>query len=157
MRAAQHTNVYEPTEANNERAVAITVTRPDLTPTELAAPASAGADQQIEVSWTVANQGAGQAQPDWYDRLYFSTDDVWDNQDTQLNSFQWNYAVAAGASYTQTETVRLPEVPAGNYYLILRADYNDSLYESDEANNDQAVAISLTTSDLTPTALAVPA
>lgn len=60
---------------------------PDLIPTALTAPASAVSDHQIEVSWTVENQGAGEAKGPWYDRIYFSTDGVWDGQDTILSSF----------------------------------------------------------------------
>jgi len=157
LRADSDNRLYESNEANNERAVAITVTTPDLTPTVLTAPASGVAEQQIEVSWTVENQGTGEARPYWHDRLYFSTNDVWDDQDTQLGYFQWNHTLAAGASYTETQTVRLPEVPAGSYYLILRTDHYDYLYEANEANNDRAVAITPTTPDLTPTVLTAPA
>lgn len=149
---------YQPEsdETNNDRAVAITLSTPDLTPTALTAPANAATQEQIEVSWTVENQGTGGAVPGWYDTFYLSTDDVLDDHDTQLNYFSWNEVVEPGATYTQTQRVALPGVPAGTYYLILRADGWNYRYESNDANNDLAVAITLTTPDLTPTALTAP-
>lgn len=104
------------------------------------------------------NQGSGEAQSGWSDNLYFSTDDVWDDQDTPIGwGFWWYEAVAPGGSYSQTHTVNLPQVPAGSYYLILRVDDSGNVYESNEANNEWAVGIGLTTPDLVPTALTAPA
>ena len=103
------------------------------------------------ISWTVENQGTGEAQPGWYDHVYFSTDSVWDNQDTRIGQFHKNLTVASGARYSQMQGVTLPQVAAGDYYLILRANGNGDLHESDTENNDRAVPITLTTPDLTPT------
>ena len=44
-------------------------TVPDLVVTAITAPVSASTGQQIEVSWTVANQGNGTAQGYWFDSL----------------------------------------------------------------------------------------
>lgn len=90
------------------------------------------------------NQGDGEAQPVWYDLVYFSTDDVWDNQDTDLGVYAYRTeALAAGASYSETKNVTLPWVAAGDYYLIVRTDRGNSVYEANEANNDRAVAIAI--------------
>ncbi len=149
--------LFESNEANNVRATPITIATPDLTPTGLSAPASATTAQQVEVGWTVLNQGAGTAQPVWYDNLYLSTDAVWDTSDTNLVSAYRPFVLGSGTSYAVTTTVAIPNVPAGSYYLLARADSNNYLFESNEANNVRATPITITTPDLTPTGLSAPA
>ena len=157
LRTDSNESIYEADEANNVLAQAIALTTPDLIPVTLSAPASGGASSQVEVTWVVQNQGTGEATPAWYDSLYFSSDDIWDNQDMQLIAPQWSFPVGVGESYTQTLLISLPQVPAGTYYLVLRTDSNESIYEADEANNVLAQAIALTTPDLTPVTLSAPA
>src|SRR5262249_53514295 len=67
-------DVYEGDETNNQFAIPIRITVPDLVPMALIAPPSAGPQQSISVSWTVANLGTSAAQPSWADRLYLSAD-----------------------------------------------------------------------------------
>ena len=131
------------------------VTTPDLRPTALTAPVAITATRpqpRVQVSWVVQNQGTGEAQPTWCDGVYFSTDDVWDSQGRSLGVFCWSQAVAVGASYAQTQTVTLPTVATGSYYLILRTDYGGNLYESIEWNNEiqHAIAISVPQSTNSP-------
>jgi RHS repeat-associated protein len=157
IRADSSNYVYESNELNNDRAVPIRVGTPDLSPISLAAPATAATHQDIQISWRVRNQGTAPAQPYWYDRLYLSTDNVWDNQDVEIGSgFLWNGVVTDGTSYTQTVAATVPGIPAGNYFLILRGDGYNILYESNEANNDRAVAIHITNPDLTPISIMAP-
>jgi subtilase family serine protease len=139
-------NVYESNEANNVRPMPILIVIPDLTPTALVAASEAAPQQQVEMSWTVKNQGAGSALPSWSDNLYLSTDNVWDGQDTPLGYWTRNEALAAGASYTQTQRITLPNVQVGSFYLILRTDGGGNLYESNEANNEirQSIQIRIT-------------
>jgi subtilase family serine protease len=144
---------------NNVRESDETITAPDLTPTALSAPDAGVADHYVEVAWSVLNQGtspAGSPWSNWYDTLYLSIDESWDEQDTGLNSWWTNLDLAAGERYTQTQRVGLPQVVAGNYYLVLRVDSADYLYEGDETNNHRAVPITIQVPDLTPTSLIGP-
>jgi subtilase family serine protease len=128
--------VYEADETNNVlAAVPVDILTPDLIPVGLTAPASVVTEHQVEVSWTVENQGTGEAQASWYDVLYLSEDDVLDGEDRQLASVSRSQAVAPGESYSPTRTVTIPKVPAGTYYLIVRTDVYDYVYEADETNN----------------------
>ncbi len=52
--------------------------------------------------------------------------------------------MAAGGTYTLGQTVTVPNVPAGNYYLIVLADVYNYVYEESEANNQFAKAIAIT-------------
>ncbi|MCL4827375.1 MAG: DUF11 domain-containing protein [Caldilinea sp.] len=155
--------LYESNESNNDRAIAITVTQPDLTPTAFAGPASAVSGQEVTVAWEVKNQGDGRAEGGWYDVVYFSTDNVWDGQDQALSIVWRDSALDVNQTYTQSVAFNLPRVPAGSYYLVVRIDdpnycgQGGCLYESNESNNDRAIAITVTQPDLTPTAFAGPA
>jgi hypothetical protein len=108
---------------------------PDLTPAAPTAPPSVVTQHRVEVSWSVENQGNGEAQAAWYDQLYLSEDDVLDGGDRVLDTFYRSEAVASGGSYTPIRPVTIPTVPAGTYYLIVRTDLYDHLYEADETNN----------------------
>jgi uncharacterized repeat protein (TIGR01451 family) len=154
--------IYESNESNNDRAVAITVTQPDLTPTAFAAPVSAVSGLPVTVAWEVKNQGDGSASiiqyGGWYDVIYFSTDEVWDSEDQALSQSWRDAGLDVNQTYTQSVTFNLPRVPAGSYYLLVRIDDSQyycgqggCIYESNESNNDRAVAVTVTQPDLTPT------
>jgi hypothetical protein len=87
----------------------------------------------------VANQGGGDAQPSWYDRVYISADQTWDSGDRQITVVLHTQAVAPGTSYTTPATAIVPSsVAPGDYYVILWADRDGSTVESNEANNTLA-------------------
>ena len=66
--------------------------------------------------------------------------------------------LAAGAEYTQTQTVTIPDVGGGTFYLLFVADSYGYQGETDETNNVKAAAsISLSAPDLTVTAATAPA
>ena len=98
----------------------------------------------MTLSWTVKNQGNGSApNSSWFDRVYLSTDNVFDNGDTQVTAVVNPSALAPGASYTQNVQAFLPNVPPGNYFLILRVDADNNVFESDETNNTLVTAITI--------------
>jgi subtilase family serine protease len=134
------------------------LTAPNLVPTALTAPASATPNQNISISWTVANQGNGPAQPAWHDVLYLSTDAACcGSVVTVVKDAYHMTTLAAGASYTNFDTAaRVPQAPAGHYYLILVIDDTNAVSESNESDNQRAVPITITTPDLVPTAFTVP-
>ena len=149
--------VFEASEANNERAMPVAITTPDLVPIALAAPAAATTQQAITVSWTVKNQGTAATARTWTDNLYLAPTSSCCAGAILLGQWTWPTSVAAGGTYTQTKSVILPGVAAGGYQLILQADAGTVLHEMQEGNNQRAVAIAVTTPDLIPTALTAPA
>lgn len=109
---------------------------PDLIVTEISVLSSASTQQQVEVSWLVSNQGNGNIlQRSWYDDLYLSADDKLDDSDTRLGKYPGGEKLLAGGSCTISVTFRVPKVPAGSYYLIVIADCDNNIYETDESNN----------------------
>ncbi len=136
-----------------------TLPNADLTPTALTTTSTSidAGKQGVSVSWTIKNQGTSGAPQSWYDAVYLSDDDVWSNGDRQLGNFIHQSDLASNATYSTTQQVNIPAVPAGTYYLIVRTDAYTSRTETDEDNNTKALAVTIVTPDLVPTAFSGPA
>ncbi|MCA8831694.1 CARDB domain-containing protein [Hymenobacter pini] len=108
--------------------------RPDLVivpPFTIPATVTAGGTEWVSAD--IKNQGTNGAQFNCIG-YYFSKDAVWDATDTYLNS-TCQSLLFPGQSGTCSATVRIPQVPAGSYYLVLVADPLNAEQESDETNN----------------------
>ena len=69
-----------------------------------------------------------------------------------------NGGLAAGDSYSNTQSATIPTSMApGNYYLLVLIDGQGHVTETNEGNNYYAIPITITKSDLVPTALSGPA
>ncbi|MEI7900625.1 MAG: chitobiase/beta-hexosaminidase C-terminal domain-containing protein, partial [bacterium] len=119
-------------------------------------PASISFERAIAVTYSVTNSGKGVAMAwstaRWYDTFYLSSDAILDASDTLVGRFIGNEGMplAAGAGYTASQTLSLPEGAGGNYYLILRTDEREIVYEANEANNVLAVPITVPVLEGTP-------
>ncbi len=105
------------------------------------------------MTYAVTNQGIGGIySKDWLDRVYFSTNEVWDAADTLLSTVYKTGSLPSGGTYSQTNTVTLPNVSGGTYYLLLKVDDAQSSYvveESVETNNVLAIPVAVGLSSLT--------
>lgn len=152
LRIDPENRIFEDTaEDNNDHPVAvpITVRAPDLTPTSFTTPSSSvTAGGTISVSFTVENQGDGTARPAWIDQLWLSTDGTIDSPgDRFLKNIDRTAPLAPGASYDVVqETIAIPAAtPAGQYFLLLRANTTFQLFEAGRtANNDWPTPIPIT-------------
>ncbi|MEL6109225.1 MAG: CARDB domain-containing protein, partial [Planctomycetota bacterium] len=98
-----------------------------------------GDPAEITVDWTVTNEGIGRGfTDDWTDAIVLSTDDIAGNSDDRVvASFDHTGGLDAGQSYSRSETFRLPPETTGRFYLFVRSDFGDNVFENDlEANND---------------------
>lgn len=150
-------------ESNNIIAKAITLSAPDLTVTNLTAPAATKPNTEIEVSWTVQNIGTVTAPGNWYDYLYLSDDATLDSDDTYLDSEFINSQTPLGVngSYTVTQNVFIENASLGPKYLLLKTDgisYSNDQPETDESNNVRVLPINIIPVDvnLTFTASSAP-
>jgi len=89
------------------------------------------ASQTMTVTWTVTNDGEGNTPPGqtWNDYIWLVRDaDVrwYDPQDMKLATVPNLQSLEAGASYTNTATVTIPEGLIGNYYLFVFASQPDA-------------------------------
>lgn len=163
--------LVETNEDNNVATLPVTIggADPDLVPVSMDAPDTINSGLPINASWTVYNQGAGNAVPrnEWYgwgDNLYLSTDNQLDSSDMLVGNGYRNDSLPAGEGYTWAPIYSwpgyyYPTLAPGDYYLILKTDYNSYIYESDESNNTLVKPITITgpaQADLAVTALNAP-
>lgn len=116
---------------------------PDLQITDLDGPSSASTNTLISFSFAIRNSAQVQQSGDFKIRSYFSTD-------AQLSSNDINDGVivtgnlAAGQLINNVQGAsNVPDLPAGNYYLILKIDADNVVAESNENNNTQAMPITI--------------
>src|SRR5262249_3490353 len=112
-------------DSNNELAVPITVSAPDLVVTDFQAPSSGVPGQPFQVSWTVKNQGSVTAYGDWNDYVYISSNSQYYYYGSAILTQPTGdkTPLAPGESYTVTTNVTVPSYySGGRYYLFLYAD-----------------------------------
>jgi subtilase family serine protease len=127
--------VAESFESNNT-AASPTQVGADLVISALTVPAKGGG--AITVSDTTKNQGTIDV-PSSMVRFYLSTNLVLDSGDTPLPGSRAVPALAPGATDSGSTTLTIPaSTPAGTYYLIAKADADDTVPETQETNNTTA-------------------
>jgi subtilase family serine protease len=138
---------------------------PDLTVSDVTAPAVMEANKSYTVSWTVHNQGGAYADGQygyWYDRVVLSTDQTFGNGDDVYLAEIYSYDdIAAGGQQTRSASVNIGSNRVGNWYVLVKADHYNYVYErTNEGNNVGAssaqVQVIIPTEDLTPIALSAP-
>jgi subtilase family serine protease len=158
--ADDHNDQGETDETNNVYALPITLTAPDLAVASISAPGTVSLNQQIQVTWQVNNQSTTSAAfGHWNDAIYLSSDTALDSSDVRIGSRSApsQSPVAAGGSYTLTQSVTIPTSSAtGNRYLLVVADADHNQAESDETNNVYALAITVVAPDLVVTSISAP-
>lgn len=151
-------NVRERNETNNLLWKAVTVAPVELAVQEFVAPSSANSRATFPVSWRVANQGSGTLYPEWLDEVYLSTNSTLTASAISLGRFWQTNSLAAGTNYVMTSQLTLPEVNAGNYYVLFMTDaWRTNVLEANENDNFAAVPIAIASADLAAQSLLAPA
>jgi subtilase family serine protease len=136
----------ETDETNNVRAVPIQLSGPDLAVTNIVAPVEGLAGQQIEIAWTVTNQGNREATGTWTDILYLSSDQEI-GTDQFLGSFSFTGTIGAGESIVRRQLVTLPTDLSGDRWVTVQTNAGNQIAEASNGNNttldDRVIAISL--------------
>jgi subtilase family serine protease/subtilisin family serine protease len=144
----------ESNESNNSTSRQLLI-GPDLTMTSISLPSTGAAGGTITVSDTVKNLGAVDAAAS-RTRFYFSANSVLDAGDTLLADGRAVPVLAAGATSSGTTTVTIPAGTAvGSHYVIVKADGEGAVAESNETNNTSARSIQIGP-DLVVSVLTVP-
>ncbi|MFM7264892.1 MAG: CARDB domain-containing protein, partial [Cyanobium sp.] len=134
--------------SNNECVVSIDIdpNGPDLQPVSLQAPSQARVGSLLNLAWTVTNRGAAAANQQWLDQLYLSADTELDPSDVVVASYSRFAAppLAAGESYTYSQTISLPKGKfSGPGHLLLATNPWNQQPETDAANNRLVVPITI--------------
>lgn len=162
-------NQPENNETNNALYSAVFATSvpplPDLTVSNVAAPAVIEAGKNITVSWTVNNLGGAAATSPygyWHDGVVLSTDQVYGNGDDVLLSDSYYYAsIPAADSLNRSVTVNVPANRTGTWNVLVKTDVYNYVYERGNEGNNVGVGaaqvqVVVPTEDLTPIALTAP-
>ncbi len=114
----------------------------DLTVTSVNMPANISPRCTYPVSWTVANIGTATTEKaQWHDALYLSSTPTYSTStSTFLKHVEHNGVIGIDSSYTRTENITIPAILSGSYYLIVRTDYRDSIFEYLNENNNTGVS-----------------
>lgn len=113
----------------------------DLVVESVTAPAVATIGEPATFMWTTRNDGESSASGRWDDRVFLSADEEWDISDPVIATHrvpQTTLAQGETADF-QVEAVVPPVLP-GNYFVIVRADTRNQIPETDESNNANASA-----------------
>jgi subtilase family serine protease len=134
-------NVVAETYETNNTLVRAVQSGADLVVSGFTVPFAIGAGTTILITDTTKNQGSGPAGRSTT-RFYLSTNLALDAADTLLSSGRAVDALAAGMSSSGSTSVTIPaELTVGTYYVIAKADGDNSVVESAEANNTLVRAV----------------
>ncbi len=135
---------------------------PNLKVTTVDVPAHILAGQYFDLSYTVSNVGGGavpETQGKWTDLFYLSRDPNLDTtNDIFLGSLDHIGALAAGASYTNLQSLRLPQGLTGAYYILVATDLptqrtpRGTVYEGAKDNDNTSASPQPILIDLPPPA-----
>lgn len=133
---------------NNEStltASSTVINAPDLVVSNIGSPTSAIAGNTLSFKVTVKNQGNATATASTAG-VYLSQDGNLDSNDQLLGTVN-HTQISSNKTNTQTFTKTLDSaINAGNYYLLVKADNNSVVTESNENNNVSAKALAIAAS-----------
>ncbi len=114
----------------------------DLTVTNVSFPTAVSPRCTYPVSWTVTNAGAAATEMSrWYDALYLSTTPTYDPSTALfLKHVEHTGVIGLDSGYTANTTVMMPSTLSGPYYLIVRTDYEDVVFEYLNEDNNTGVS-----------------
>ena len=126
----------------------------DLTVIAVTQPLTAVGGQNIQVEWTTKNIGTVPASGAWHDGVYLSDDAIWSPDDLVLGTVLHSGSVPPNQSYLSSAEVRIPVTTPGNYFILVRANSDNALFEGvNVVNNtgpvDAAIEVSLNVPMLT--------
>ncbi len=138
-----YNQLNEKDNSNNRRARSIPISLtppPDLEVTSIIKPIQAYSGTTISVQWTITNNGTGgSVSSKWYDRVYLSTDSSTGGNAIHLGTKLHSGLLAKDSSYSASLSATIPVNYSGKYYVIVRTDLYDQVYEhASEGNNVRA-------------------
>jgi len=110
---------------------------PDLTVTEVNFPNKVFSGDEIDVSFTILNNGlAGTEYDTWHDDVYLSSSPIFDEATAiKLGTIPNNSQLGIGDSYTNTSTFLTDQSLEGLFYIFVLTDGLNVIQETNEMNN----------------------
>jgi hypothetical protein len=125
-------------EDNNTRVYEINVLPQhlsDLIVTKISNPAKIIAGDNMKINWTIQNIGPFSATGNMKDMIYLSKDTVWDNNDPLIAEIYRYIDLKPSESNADSVTFQLNSAGIGDYYIIVKTDNQNNIYETRDWNN----------------------
>jgi parallel beta-helix repeat protein len=107
----------------------------DLIVTQITQPDSAITGNQLTIGWTIKNSGPNKATGYLTDMVYFSKDTIWDISDPYFGEKAFKINLDVNKDTTLSITTELTSAAVGKYYVIVRADNKNNIFETNDYNN----------------------
>lgn len=119
----------------------------DLATTAVSGPATGQQGGNITVTWTVQSVGSVAATGAWRDAVYLSPSPIFTADAILLGTVNHSGDLPIGQSYNASGNFVLPGVTPGNYYILVRTNSQNEVFEAAQlANNTSASSQTISTS-----------
>jgi subtilase family serine protease len=114
---------------------------PDLAVESVEGPRQASSGEEVEVTWTVQNEGPGSTpsrSDSWNDAIYFSRSSTFDTSSVEiLEVVSRTGELASDERYTLTRSVQIPDGVEGEAHFFVDTDWNDDVFEHTFEDNNR--------------------
>jgi hypothetical protein len=153
--------VFEKNETNNliTRQISITLAPwADLQVSTVSAPAADTIGTSINIQYTVSNSGSGNiVNKKWTDAAYLSpSNNPAETNLVLLGTLSQDRTLNAAQTYTQSGSFIIPSIAAGQYYVLVKTDTENSVFENTQENNNTRFTAATTNIRLVVVAPPVP-
>ena len=116
---------------------------PNLVVNAFSAPSVGYSGQPVPATWSILNKGdTATSNGAWKEYVYLSTDDKIDNSDILLHTFIRTGDLKKDSSYfADSVLVFLPSGKTGNFYLLLKTDGANVMYEYNGEEDNVAATV----------------
>jgi subtilase family serine protease len=87
---------------------------------------------QVDVNWTMRNQGTGEFRGSFSDNISISID-TQIGSDRSVGNFTFDGTLMAGQSVSRTQRITLPSDMAGPTYIVVKTDASNQVFENNSA------------------------
>ncbi|MCR6637545.1 MAG: right-handed parallel beta-helix repeat-containing protein [Sporocytophaga sp.] len=134
------TNQEPESEGENNNMVAVKISQLLLPPSDLVvsavlAPDTISVGQVVTFEWILNNAGANRASGWVTDAGYFSKDTIWDSNDLLVFTSDVNLNLEKNGSLSRSVKAEVPGIDLADYYLIIRTDIKNTIFEDNDTNN----------------------
>ncbi len=113
------------------------VSHADIVPTLISAPATALSGSNVDLSWSVTNQGTSATINSWKDKVYISDNATFEaDRDRVFGEFEYTESLMVGETKEISVNTSLPEDTIGNKYILIVSDADNDLVEAIGENNN---------------------
>ena len=133
----EYNNVYQTS------SFPVTAYQLDIAVTSFTAPDNLEWNEKVNCSFTVKNLGSMSSYQSWTDKVFLSSDTIWNSSDVELATKQNIRQLNGESQYTQHAKITIPYGYTGHYYLLAVADAGSVNPDLNPANNVKATEVQI--------------